>query len=212
MNEQMREWMRIRISNARKGLEKRGFPTYMCNNAEELRQLVSSFIKDGEQVSAGGSVTLEETGVLDMLRDRDITLIENDRSFSKEEQKQRHRMAFMSDTYVCSANAITEDGEIYNVDGNGNRAAAVIFGPDQVLLIVSANKIVRDLGEAKRRVEEIAAPANCLRLHKLTPCSKVGHCMDCASKERICSAYVTIRWHQKKDLIKVIFVDGVFGY
>ena len=212
MNEQLQDLMEIQLANTRKALEKHLFPTYVVENVEELRGLVSSLIQDGEQVSNGGSVTLDETGILAMLRNRNIEFIEHDTSYPKDVQAQRQRQALLSDTYICSVNAITEQGEIFNVDGNGNRVAAITFGPKQVLLIVSTKKIVHDLESAIKRVKEIAAPANCLRLHKATPCAKVGYCMDCESKDRICATHVVMNWQKIENRIKIIFIKEPFGY
>lgn len=208
----MNELENRKLERTKKALEERRFPTYICDDVEELKTLVASLIKQGEQVSVGGSMTLEETGIIQMLKQMDINFIEHDTTLPKEEQGKRQRMAFTSDTFLCSANAISEQGEIYNVDGNGNRVAATIFGPKQVLLIVSYKKIVRDMQEAQQRLGDIAAPANCLRLHKATPCVQVGHCMDCKSKDRICASYTTIRWQQIENRIKVIFIKEPFGY
>lgn len=212
MNEHMKALMDIRLANICKNLEARGFPTCVCENVEELKTTISSMIQEGESVSAGSSQTLIDTGVLDMLRNMDITFSENDRSLPKEEQVKLHQKAFIADTFLCSVNAITEEGEIYNVDGTGNRVAAMIYGPKQVLLVVSTNKIVRTMEEAVHRLEEIAAPANCLRLKKATPCANVGYCMDCKSKDRICATYVTMRWQYNENRIKVVFIKGNFGF
>lgn len=212
MNEQLKKLMDMRVDDTIKALNKHHFPTFVVENVQELQSLVSSMIQDTEQVSVGGSVTLDETGILDMLRKRNINFMEHDTTLSKDIQAQRQRMAFSSDTYLCSVNAVTEQGELYNVDGNGNRVAAITFGPKQVLLIVSTNKIVRDMDEAVRRVQEIAAPANCLRLQKATPCAKVGHCMECQSNDRICATHVVMNWQKIENRIKVIFIKEPFGY
>lgn len=212
MSTPIKELTNLQIERTRKALEERRFPTYVCDDVDCLKDMVASFIKPHEQVSVGGSMTLEETGIINMLKQMDVNFIEHDTTLPKDVQGERQRMAFSSDTYLCSANAISENGEIYNVDGNGNRVAATIFGPKQVLLIVSVKKIVRDLQEAEKRIGEIAAPANCLRLHKETPCVNVGHCMDCKSKDRICASYTVLRWQQIENRIKVIFIKESFGY
>lgn len=212
MNEQSCEDMKIRLENTRKALEEHLFPTYVAEHVEDLHAIVSSLIQDGEQVSVGGSATLDETGILDLLRNRNINFIEHDTTLPKQEQQERQRRALLSDTYLCSVNAVTEKGELYNVDGNGNRVAAMTFGPKQVLLIISTKKIVQNMEEAIKRVQEVAAPANCNRLHKATPCASVGHCMECRSKDRICATYVIMRWQKIENRIKVIFINEPFGY
>ena len=126
--------------------------------------------------------------------------------------------AFSCDYYLSSANAITEDGELYNVDGNGNRVSAMIFGPKQVIIIAGVNKIVKNLEEAKRRVEKVTAPKNTVRLNCATPCAKTGECerlrsgSPCKSDARICCSYVTLGQQRVPDRIKVIIVNENLGY
>ena len=111
-----------------------------------------------------------------------------------------------------SSNAITEKGELYNVDGNGNRVAALIWGPKNVIIVAGYNKIVKDIDESRARIEEIAAPANATRLGCDTPCTKTGHCMNCASPKRICATTVITGWQRVQNRIKVILVGEELGY
>ena len=131
---------------------------------------------------------------------------------SKDDLKKLYRDTFSADVYFTSTNAITEKGELYNVDGNGNRIAAMLYGPDKVIVIAGVNKIVRDIEEAVMRNERISAPANCKRLNRNTPCVKVGHCVNCSSEERICSEYTVIKRQGNKDRIHVIFLNEELGY
>ena len=137
-----------------------------------------------------------------------------DRSAGKdrEEVEEIMRKAFVSDTFLASANAITENGELYNVDGNGNRVSAMIFGPKQVIIVAGLNKIVTDLHAAVERLETVASPANCVRLGRNTPCAKTGRCGHCLSPDRICNDYVIMAHQRDKDRIKVIFIADEFGY
>ena len=123
-----------------------------------------------------------------------------------------YKKTFMADAYFTSTNAITENGELYNVDGNGNRVAAMLYGPDKVIVICGVNKIVKDLNEAIERNKRVAAPINAKRLNKDTPCAKVGYCMDCKSKDRICNEYTVIKRQRNKDRIHVIFMNENLGY
>jgi len=126
--------------------------------------------------------------------------------------KKLYRNTFSADVYFTSTNAITEKGELYNVDGNGNRVAAMLYGPDKVIIIAGINKIVENIEEAIKRNERVSAPANCKRLNRATPCVKVGHCIDCSSEERICNEYTIIRRQGNKDRIHVIFLNEELGY
>ncbi|HHX59182.1 MAG TPA: LUD domain-containing protein [Epulopiscium sp.] len=125
--------------------------------------------------------------------------------------KEIFRQSFLSDTYLTSSNAITEAGELYNVDGNGNRVAAMLYGPDQVIVVVGINKLVKNIDQAILRVEGIAAPANNKRLNKNNPCTTVGHCTDCKNEGRICNQYTVIR-RGAKGRITVIIVNKELGY
>ena len=122
------------------------------------------------------------------------------------------RQAFTCDTYLMSANAITENGELYNVDGNGNRVAALMFGPKSVIVIAGWNKIVPDLEAARQRVRQIAAPANTTRLNTQTPCKVLGSCQDCHSDSRICCDYTVLGQQRIKGRVKVILVGEELGY
>ena len=133
------------------------------------------------------------------------------------------RQSFLADVFICSANAITQQGELYNVDGNGNRVSAMIFGPKSVIVVAGVNKIVPDLSAAVQRVKAIAAPQNAKRLGCQTPCAKTGQCLalqqgktglcsGCSAPQRICSSYTVLGWQQQKGRIKVILCGEELGY
>lgn len=126
--------------------------------------------------------------------------------------KQIYRDAFSADTYLMSANAITETGELYNVDGNSNRVAALAFGPEQVIVLAGYNKIVPDMAAAVTRVEKIAAPANATRLHCQTPCAVTGECGHCNAPGRICCNYMVTGFQRQKNRVKVILIGEELGY
>lgn len=194
-------------------LKKRNMEGCYCKTAEEAQKLVSSLITSDSVVTFGGSMTLEETGILPALRKRaDITVLDRSMAKSPEEIQKIYREAFSCNTYLMSSNAITRDGELVNIDGNGNRAAALIFGPKQVLVVVGTNKICLDKEEAVQRARNTAAPANCLRLNKKTPCSITGNCENCQSPDCICSHTVITRHSTLPGRIKVILVEGNWGY
>ncbi|MDU6247366.1 MAG: Na/Pi symporter [Paeniclostridium sordellii] len=133
-------------------------------------------------------------------------------SQGKEEIKDMYRKAFICDAYFTSTNALTENGELYNVDGNGNRVAAMLYGPDKVIVICGVNKIVKNIEEAIKRNESISAPANAKRIDTKTPCKVTGYCMDCDSSDRICCEYTLIKRQRNKERIHVIIIDDNFGY
>ena len=186
---------------------------YYAENRDELLGIIRELGKNDKLITSGGSVTLKESGVIDLLN-TEFGGAYLDRSAGKdrEEVEEIMRKAFVSDTFLASANAITENGELYNVDGNGNRVSAMIFGPKQVIIVAGMNKIVKDLDEAKKRVETIAAPKNTVRLEKATPCAKTGVCGHCHTDDRICCSYVTIAQQRVADRIKVIIVNENLGY
>lgn len=134
------------------------------------------------------------------------------KDLTSDEIKEIFRKSFFADSYFVSTNALTQNGELYNVDGNGNRVAAMLYGPDKVIVIAGINKIVKDVDAAIKRNREISAPTNAKRLNKLTPCTKIGQCMDCKSSYRICNEYTLIRRQGSKGRIKVIIVGKELGY
>lgn len=202
-----------KVNRTIENLQKNNMEGYFVKDEEELKLKVGQLLNEGETVSVGGSMTLFETGVIDYLRSGKFNFLDRYKEgLTSNEVKEIYRKSFYADTYIVSSNAVTEDGEIYNVDGNGNRVAAMIYGPDKVIVIVGINKIVKDLDEAIIRVREIAAPANSKRLNRKTPCKEVGYCMDCQSSDRICNDYVLIRRQGIKGRIKVIIVGKELGY
>lgn len=205
--------MDAKIEKTMKALERNKIKPYYAENREELLDIVRSLIKDDKLITAGGSMTLKESGVTDMLIN-DYKGIYLDRSEGKtpDEVEDIMRKAFVSDTFFASSNAVTETGELYNVDGKGNRVSAMTFGPKQVILVVGKNKIVQDYAEAIMRVEKIAAPMNTVRLDCDTPCAKTGLCGHCRSEGRICCTYVRMGQQRVADRIKVIIVNENLGY
>lgn len=208
------DWLRkTRINNTIEALKKNGMNGYIVSDKKELIEKIIDLTKAGDIVTCGGSMTLLDTGVIEHLKSGRYEFLDrNVKGLSQEEIKQIYRGAFSSDVYFSSTNAITEKGELYNVDGTGNRVAAMLYGPDKVIVIAGINKIVKDIDEAILRNERIAAPANCKRLNRNTPCVKLGYCMNCSSPERICSEYTIIRKQRDTDRIHVIFINEDLGY
>lgn len=210
------------IKRTMDALEKNNIKPFYVETKAEVVPLVKSLMTAGESVSCGGSVTLDETGVFSqVLESGDYDFVDR-RGLQGEELRQCYGRAFMCDTYITSSNAVTQRGELYNVDGNSNRVACIVFGPKQVIVIVGKNKIVPDIESAIERVKAIAAPKNTVRLGCDTPCAKTGKCMSlddasymcdgCHSQGRICCNYVVTAQQRHKDRIKVIIVNENLGY
>ena len=194
-------------------LEKNNMNGYLVENEEELIDKIKEIVSEGSMVACGGSMSLFETGVINHLRSNRYKFLDRYKEgLTKEELVKIYKEAFLADAYFSSSNAITEDGQLYNVDGNGNRVAALLYGPEKVIIICGVNKIVPTLEDAIKRNETVSAPANAKRLNKNTPCIKVGYCMNCNSKERICSEYTVIKRQSIKGRIHVIFLNKEIGY
>lgn len=206
MDEHLRHIREMKIKRTVEALRRNNIDGYQADSAEELHALIKGIVPGGASVASGGSMTLIQTGVLDMLKS-DFRYVEHDHR-----DLGSARAIFSADAFFCSANAITEDGWIYNVDGTGNRVAATLYGPEQVVIVAGANKIVGDLDEAINRCREIAGPANAKRLNRSTPCVKTGRCMNCSSPERICNEYVLIKRQRARGRIHVIFMTDDLGY
>lgn len=191
---------------------RRGIEGFFCPTKEEALQTALGLITPGSTVSWGGSVSCSEIGLFEALQDTDCTLIDRSLAKTPEDSRRIYAETVMSDFYFCSSNAVTLDGELVNIDGNGNRVACLITGPSNVILIVGMNKIVKDVPTAIDRVRNFAAPPNCLRLGLSTPCSKYGHCGDCYSNDCICSQIVITRRSRVFGRIKVILVGEELGY
>jgi len=213
MDQNLKSVIDKRVLKTIENLKKRSMNGYFVKGINELKSQVDHIILDGESVSVGGSMTLFETGMIEHLRSRQVTFLDRyEEGLTSEDIKKIYFEAFNCDTYLASTNAITEDGELYNVDGVGNRVAAMIYGPKKVLLIVGTNKIVKDIDEAIDRNRRIAAPANCVRLNRNTPCYTTGYCTDCQSSGKICHNHTVISSQMDKDRMHIIFIDDNYGY
>lgn len=202
-----------KVDNIIKKFKENNINGYYVKDKEELIKKIEEIVEENSVVSVGGSMTLFETGVIEHLRSGRYELLDRYKEgLSKEEIANIFRQAFSADAYFSSSNAVTEEGELYNVDGTGNRVAAMLFGPKKVVIVVGVNKIVKDIDEAIKRNREVAAPLNAKRLNRSTPCAKVGYCMDCRSKDRICNEYTIIRRQADPTRMHVIFVDEKLGY
>lgn len=195
-----------------KKMEKRGFEAYYCPDRKAAVEQALSLIKEGSTVTWGGSVTISEAGLVSALDPEKYHIIDRNNYTTPEAKKECYRMAFSSDYYLMSANAITADGELVNVDGNGNRVAALAYGPDHVIILAGMNKVEPDLSSAIQRVHAKAAPPNALRLDLKTPCALTGSCADCLSPDCICSHTIITRYNRIKGRIKIILIGENLGF
>ena len=215
--------MTEKIEKVMKALQDNNMEAFFVENKSQVCGVVESLLKDGDTVTCGGSVTLAESGVADLLKSGRYKFLDRSKATNDEEKRQLYIDSFGVDAYFCSSNALTENGELYNVDGNANRVAAILYGPKSVIMVVGINKIVADIEEAQLRVKTIAAPANTKRLNCNTYCRETGHCValdsekteiasGCKSEQRICCNYVISAKQRIKNRIKVILVGESLGY
>lgn len=203
----------MKINRTIEALKKNNMNGYYAKNRDEVIKLIEDIVAEGSKVAVGGSETLSELGVLEHLRSGRYDFLDRYKAgLTPEEVTNIFKQSFLADAYLSGCNAITENGELYNVDGNGNRVAAMLYGPDKVIVICGVNKIVKDVDEAIKRNRAISAPMNAKRLNRKTPCAKVGYCMDCNSPERICNEYTLIKKQRLPERMHVIFLNENLGY
>ena len=194
-----------------KALKKRQMDAYYCSTAAEAVEQVLSLIPAGDVVSWGGVATVDELGIKEQLRQRGQAVIDRDTAQTPEERVAMLHQALGCDTFLMSSNAISEDGQLVNIDGMGNRVAALCFGPKQVIVVAGMNKVAPDLNGAISRARHIAAPANSQRFDGKTPCSVTGQCADCTSPDCICAQMVITRFCKIPGRIKVVLVGEELG-
>ena len=212
MNEFVRSVVEKRIRRAMAAVERNNMKAFYCERADQVPAFVRQLLPAGCSVSHGGSATLSECGVTDLLAQGGYRYLDRSKAAGPEELDKLYRDVFSADWYLTSSNAVTEEGELFNVDGNSTRVAAIAFGPAHVLVIVGCNKIVRDLAEAQSRLETLAAPANTARLNSRTPCAQTGRCENCHSPARICCNTLITRFQRDPDRVKVLFVGEPLGF
>ena len=193
-------------------IEKRNMTGHYCESKESCAELVLSLIKEGGTVTWGGSMSMKECGIPERLAESGKYNILDRASYDPADMKEYYVKAFTADCYIMGTNAITLDGELMNIDGNGNRVASLIFGPDRVIVIAGMNKVVSNIEEAYTRVRNIASPPNTTRLEKNTPCAATGKCGDCMCSDCICNQIVITRRSREKDRIHVILVNDSLGF
>lgn len=192
-------------------LNRRHFAACYCPTAEETVQKVLSLIPDGDTVAWGGSETLAQLGIIEKVK-ATHPVIDRDSAATQAERVERMRQALLADTFLMSSNAVTQDGQLFNIDGNGNRVAALIYGPKNVIVVAGMNKVVPTIEDAIARARSIAAPVNAQRFPIQTPCNSTGSCADCLNENSICAYMVRTRICRPAGKIKVVLVGEELGF
>jgi len=195
-----------------KNLKIRHIEGYYCASAQEAVQKVSDLIEDGSSVTWGGTMTVRDLGIPDFLRKRGtLKVLDRDLVNTPEEKLDMYLKAFSADVYLSSANAISEDGVIVNIDGNGNRVAAITWGPKKVIFVIGLNKVAQTVQDALARARSTASPTNAARFDIKTPCQIDGVCHNCNSPESICN-YVHFLRNSPHGRHTVVLVGENLGY
>ncbi len=192
-----------------KGLESRNMEAYYADSKEAALAKALELIPEKSSVTMGGCMSAREIGLVDALKQGDYNFIDRD---NYEDKREAMLMAYDADFFLSSANAMTEDGVIINIDGNANRVSAIAQGPKHVLFIVGMNKVCSDVDGAMKRARNVAAPINAQRFGLSTPCAKTGSCLDCKSPDNICCQFLITRYSLHKGRISVILVNAELGF
>ena len=192
-----------------KGLQSRNMTGYYAKDREEAKRIALSLIPEGSSVTMGGALSAHEVGLVEAVNTGSFRFI--DRA-AYENPREAMLAAYDADWFLSSANAMTEDGVLVNIDGNANRVSCIANGPKHVLFIVGMNKVCSDIDGAMKRARNVAAPINAQRFGLNTPCSKTGACMNCKSPDTICCQFLITRFSRHKDRIHVILVNDTLGF
>jgi len=212
MDENLKKANFTKLVNTAAALKNNGFDTEVFEDAAKAGKAVLKLIGKGHSVGMGGSITAETLGLPAALKKTRNKIITHAPGMNDSERIRIWLKAQAAEFYIASPQAITAKGELLFIDGNGNRAAAVIYGPRKVILVAGENKIVRDMDEGFWRMRNVAAIANNIRLKKNNPCVKTGKCEDCASPERICNVVSILLKKPRLTDYKVILVNEELGY
>jgi L-lactate utilization protein LutB len=209
MHEMIRKRNELLAQKVIKGLESRNMKAYYAATKGEALQKALELIPEGSSIGMGGAMSAHEIGLVDALKAGDYRFIDRD---AMEDKRQAMLDTYDADFFISSANAMTDDGILVNIDGNANRVSAIAQGPKHVLFIISMNKICPDLDSAMKRARNVAAPVNAQRFGLSTPCAKTGACMDCKSPDTICCQFLITRFSKHEGRIQVILVGENVGF
>jgi len=209
MNEMIKKRNELLAQKVIKGLESRNMTGYYAESKEEAKKLALSLIPEGSSVTMGGAMSAHEIGLVDALKSGNYDFIDRD---DYEDKRKAMLMAYDADVFLTSANAMTEDGILVNIDGNSNRVSAIAQGPRKVIVIAGMNKVCDDVDGAMKRARNVAAPINAQRFGLSTPCAKTGSCMNCKSPDTICCQFLITRFSRHEGRIHVILVNDSLGF
>ena len=209
MNEMIKKRNALLSAKVIKGLESRNMTGYYAETKEEALKIALSLIPEGCSVTMGGAMSAHEIGLPQALAAGNYNFIDRDKI---EDKRAAMLAAYDADYFLASANAMTEDGILVNIDCNANRVSAIAQGPKNVLFIIGMNKICIDVDSALKRARNVAAPINAQRFGLDTPCTKTGSCMNCKSPDTICCQFLITRYSKPPGRIKVILVNDFLGF
>lgn len=201
-----------RIQGLINNFKARNIDAFFLESVDEAREKLLEMIPSNCTVGIGHSQTVEKSGVVQKLIERGNIVFDKTKASNKEESKEIKKRALTADWYITGTNAVSLDGHIVNIDHSGNRAAAMIFGPDNVVIVVGINKIADSLDEAIHRARNVAAPLNAKSAGFNPPCVKLSKCVDCKSNERVCCSLVIIEGQEAKGRMKVLIVNDSAGF
>lgn len=202
----------MNLSRLKENFQLRNIETSFFETLEEAKMHILCILPLESTVGIGHSATLQKMNMTSSLQERGNIVYDKELGKSKEEKNVLKKKAITADWYITSSNAVSLDGRIVNVDHSGNRAAAIIFGPDNVIIVVGRNKVVATLEEAVKRAKNVAAPKNARRAGYNPPCVELNRCIDCLSKERVCNSLSIIEGQSDKDRIQLFIVNEECGF
>ena len=212
MNENIVKRNALLAQTVIKGLESRNMTGYYAETKEEALKKALELIPEGASVTNGGVMSAREIGLIDALKEGNYTYIERENATTPEEKREATLKGYDADVFLTSANAMTEDGILVNIDGNSNRVSAIAQGPRKVIVIAGMNKVCDDVDGAMKRARNVAAPINAQRFGLSTPCAKTGSCMNCKSPDTICCQFLITRFSRHEGRIHVILVNDSLGF
>ena len=212
MNENIVKRNELLAQKVIKGLESRNMTGYYAANKEEALKKALEIIPEGSSVTMGGAMSAYEIGLVDAIKVGNYRFIDRENAKTPEEKRKAMLEGYDADFFLSSANAMTDDGVLVNIDGNSNRVSMIAQGPKKVLFIIGMNKVTSDVDSAMKRARNVAAPINAQRFGLSTPCSKLGTCMNCKSPDTICCQFLITRFSRHTDRIHVILVNDDLGF
>ncbi|MGD8954845.1 MAG: lactate utilization protein [Desulfobacterales bacterium] len=217
MDKPIETYWKIRLEKLKEALEANNFEVYLSDSTVDAKTLVLDTIMPAAKpasIAWGGSMTVVSSGLYTALKDRsDLEVLDTfDKTISAEAMLERRRQALLVDLFITGTNAVTESGQLVNLDMYGNRIGGITFGPRHVVILVGRNKLVPDLEEAFLRIKNYVAPVNAMRLDKKTPCVKTSFCEDCKSPDRICNTWTVTEKSYPKGRVKVVLINEELGF